>query len=77
MDDFADCYLSFVMVIVVCFVGGMLYYSMTVLWPRQSATFFVPADEPIMRGIYANIFPLGTLSKSLFPSIPILRLTKS
>ncbi|EHL01082.1 putative HC-toxin efflux carrier TOXA [Glarea lozoyensis 74030] len=63
---------GFVMVIVVCFVGGMLYYSMTVLWPRQSATLFVPADKPIMRGIYANIFPLGTLTVGLAGTFRLL-----
>ncbi|KAJ2904407.1 putative trichothecene efflux pump protein [Zalerion maritima] len=51
---------AFVMVIVVCFVGGMLYYSMNVLWPRQSQLFFVPANEPVMRGVYAMIFSCGT-----------------
>ncbi|KAB5513242.1 fungal trichothecene efflux pump [Coniochaeta sp. 2T2.1] len=51
---------GFVMVIVVCFVGGMLYYSMNVLWPRQSAQFFVPADDVIMRGLYSTIFSFGS-----------------
>ncbi len=27
---------GFTVLLVVCFVGGMLYYSMNVLWPRQS-----------------------------------------
>lgn len=57
---------AFVMVIVVCFVGGMLYYSMNVLWPRQSQLFFVSADEPILRGAYATFFSIGSWSKSLF-----------
>lgn len=48
------------MVIVVCFVGGMLYYSMNVLWPRQSQAFFIPEDAVIMRGVYAIIFSCGT-----------------
>ncbi|KAG9231277.1 fungal trichothecene efflux pump [Amylocarpus encephaloides] len=56
---------GFVMVIVVCFVGGMLYYSMNVLWPRQSATLFVPATEPILRGMYATIFSLGSFTGGL------------
>lgn len=50
----------FDMVIVVCFVGGMLYYSMNVLWPRQSQAFFIPEDAVIMRGVYAMIFSCGT-----------------
>lgn len=53
------------MLIVVCFVGGMLYYSMNVLWPRQSQAFFVGPDEIIMRGVYAVIFSCGTWSKLL------------
>jgi hypothetical protein len=51
------------MVIVVCFVGGMLYYSMNVLWPRQSQAFFVGPEEIIMRGVYATIFSCGTWSE--------------
>ncbi|KAI1879039.1 hypothetical protein JX265_003216 [Neoarthrinium moseri] len=51
---------EFDMIIVVCFVGGMLYYSMNVLWPRQSQLFFVGADTPIIQGVYAMIFSCGT-----------------
>ena len=46
---------GFTMLLVVCFVGGMLYYSMNVLWPRQSTLLFVPADRPIIAGVYANM----------------------
>lgn len=61
------------MVIVVCFVGGMLYYSMNVLWPRQSQAFFVPEDDIIMRGVYATIFSCGTWRKSsTFTELPSL-----
>lgn len=42
----------------------MLYYSMQVLWPRQSALLFVPANDPIMRGLYANLTLFGTWSKT-------------
>ena len=45
---------GFTMILVVCFVGGMLYYSMNVLWPRQSGLLFVPADKPIIAGVYAS-----------------------
>ncbi|ERS96211.1 hypothetical protein HMPREF1624_07120 [Sporothrix schenckii ATCC 58251] len=52
---------EFDMVIVVCFVGGMLYYSMNVLWPRQSQAFFIGADTPVvMKGVWAIIFSCGT-----------------
>jgi hypothetical protein len=38
----------------------MLYYSMQVLWPRQAALLFIPADEPILRGVYSNLTLWGT-----------------
>lgn len=38
----------------------MLYYSMQVLWPRQSGTIFASADQPILRGVYANLTIWGT-----------------
>lgn len=53
------------MVIVVCFVGGMLYYSMNVLWPRQSQAFFIPEGATVMRGVYAIIFSCGTWRMSI------------
>jgi hypothetical protein len=55
---------GFVAVIVVCFVGGMLYYSMTTLWPQMSAQFFLPANKPIMRGLYSTIFSFGSFRTS-------------
>ncbi|KAK6193988.1 hypothetical protein LQW54_011917 [Pestalotiopsis sp. IQ-011] len=51
---------EFDMIMVVCFVGGMLYYSMNVLWPRESQLFFVGSDTPILQGVYAMIFSCGT-----------------
>lgn len=51
------------MVLIVCFVGGMLYYSMNVLWPRQSQLLFTGPD-PIQKGIYAEMIPLGTFIAS-------------
>ncbi len=57
---------EFDMVIVVCFVGGMLYYSMNVLWPRQSQAFFIKADTPVvMKGVWAIIFSCGTWTAGL------------
>lgn len=49
--------------VVVGFCCGMLYYSTQVLWPRQSALLFVPADDPIMRGVYANLTFWATWSE--------------
>ncbi|KIV81575.1 hypothetical protein, variant [Exophiala sideris] len=46
--------------VLVGFCCGMLYYSMQVIWPRESALLFVPADKPIIRGIYANLTTLAT-----------------
>ncbi|EXJ68957.1 uncharacterized protein A1O5_07889 [Cladophialophora psammophila CBS 110553] len=48
------------LLVLVGFCCGMLYYSMQVLWPRQSGLLFVPADDPIMRGVYANLTTWGT-----------------
>ncbi|KAB5585205.1 fungal trichothecene efflux pump [Coniochaeta sp. 2T2.1] len=56
---------EFDMVIVVCFVGGMLYYSMNVIWPRQSQALFVGPEDIIMRGVYATIFSCGTWTAGL------------
>ncbi|KPM41179.1 hypothetical protein AK830_g5379 [Neonectria ditissima] len=47
--------------LVVCFVAGMLYYSLNVIWPRQSALLWVPADRPIVRGVYSNMVSFGTI----------------
>lgn len=52
---------KFTSFLVVCFVAGMLYYSMNVIWPRQSALLWVPADKPIIRGVYANMVSFGTI----------------
>jgi MFS family permease len=57
----------FSMVLVVCFVGGMLYYAMNVLWPRQSQLLFTGPD-PIIKGLYAEMIPLGTISKYFDPA---------
>jgi hypothetical protein len=55
--------------VLVGFCCGMLYYSMQVIWPRQSSLLFVPADDLIIRGIYANITPLATWSKPIGDSV--------
>lgn len=31
------------------------------IWPRQSALLWIPADEPIIRGVYANMISFGTI----------------
>ena len=51
--------------VTVCFVGGMLYYSMNILWPRQSWLLFVPANQPIIAGVYANMVSFGTILAGL------------
>ncbi|KAK3114960.1 hypothetical protein LTR53_006186 [Teratosphaeriaceae sp. CCFEE 6253] len=56
---------GFTVILVVCFVGGMLYYSMNVLWPRQSGLLFVPAGQPIIAGVYANMVSFGTILAGL------------
>ncbi|KAL4937888.1 hypothetical protein BDV06DRAFT_226516 [Aspergillus oleicola] len=52
---------DFTSIIAVTFVGGMLYYSMNILWPRQSALLYVPTGDSIMQGLYANMFSFGTI----------------
>uniref|UniRef100_A0A8H7K3N3 Major facilitator superfamily (MFS) profile domain-containing protein n=1 Tax=Bionectria ochroleuca TaxID=29856 RepID=A0A8H7K3N3_BIOOC len=48
--------------LVVCFVAGMLYYSMNVIWPRQSALMFIPqGGDPIIKGVYANMVSFGSM----------------
>ena len=61
------------MVIVVCFVGGMLYYSMNVLWPQQSQAFFLSPEDVIMRGVYAIIFSCGTWGESFQSYLSFVR----
>ncbi|RDW65636.1 uncharacterized protein DSM5745_09375 [Aspergillus mulundensis] len=52
---------DFTSIIAVTFVGGMLYYSMNVLWPRQSALLWVPAGDSTLQGVYANMVSFGTI----------------
>ncbi|KAB5539473.1 fungal trichothecene efflux pump [Coniochaeta sp. 2T2.1] len=52
---------KFTSFLVVCFVAGMLYYSMNVIWPRMSGLLWIPADKPIIRGVYANLISFGTI----------------
>ncbi|KAF2188562.1 MFS general substrate transporter [Zopfia rhizophila CBS 207.26] len=52
---------DFTALLVVRFVAGMLYYSMNILWPRQSSLLFVPARNTIIRGVYANMVSFGTI----------------
>jgi hypothetical protein len=48
-------------ILTVVFIGGMLYYSSNVLWPRQASLLFAPAGEPIISGVYQNVFCFGTI----------------
>ncbi|KAL3469643.1 fungal trichothecene efflux pump [Aspergillus californicus] len=52
---------DFTSIIAVTFVGGMLYYSMTILWPRQSALLYVPPNNSTLQGVYANMVSFGTI----------------
>ncbi|KAL4812519.1 fungal trichothecene efflux pump [Aspergillus spinulosporus] len=52
---------DFTSIIAVTFVGGMLYYSMNVLWPRQSSLLYVPAGDSTLQGVYANMVSFGTI----------------
>ncbi|KIW86160.1 hypothetical protein Z517_01555 [Fonsecaea pedrosoi CBS 271.37] len=57
---------SFTAVLAVVFVGGMLYYSNAVLWPRISTLLFVPADDLILRGLYANMSALAVMVAAIY-----------
>ncbi|CAK7207013.1 hypothetical protein SEUCBS139899_009821 [Sporothrix eucalyptigena] len=52
---------KFTSFLVVCFIAGMLYYSMNVIWPRQSALLWIPANNTIIRGVYSNMVSFGTI----------------
>ncbi|KAL4919159.1 fungal trichothecene efflux pump [Aspergillus aurantiobrunneus] len=52
---------DFSSLIAVTFVGGMLYYSMNVLWPRQSSLLYVPEGDSIIQGVYSNMVSFGTI----------------
>lgn len=44
----------------------MLYYSNLVIWPRVSALVFIPANDIIMRGLYANMTSFSTTLAGLY-----------
>ncbi|KAL4868291.1 hypothetical protein BDV12DRAFT_185977 [Aspergillus spectabilis] len=52
---------DFTSIIAVTFVGGMLYYSMNILWPRQSSLLYVPAGDSTLQGVYSNMASFGTI----------------
>ena len=52
---------QFVAILVVVFIGGMLYYSANIIWPQQAVLLFAPANNPILTGVYQNIFNFGTI----------------
>ncbi|KAL2794843.1 fungal trichothecene efflux pump [Aspergillus keveii] len=57
---------DFTSLIAMTFVGGMLYYSMNILWPRQSALLYVPPGNSTLQGVYANMFSFGTILAGIF-----------
>lgn len=65
---------GFTMLLVLCFVSGMLYYSMNVLWPRESGLLFVPENKPIIAGVYANMVSFGTIIAALLVAIVCSRI---
>ncbi|OAA54358.1 Fungal trichothecene efflux pump [Niveomyces insectorum RCEF 264] len=57
---------EFTAVLVVIFVAGMLYYSNLSLWPRVSSLLFIPANNTIMRGVYAEITSFSTIMSAIY-----------
>ncbi|TVY89024.1 Trichothecene efflux pump [Lachnellula willkommii] len=47
--------------LVVCFVAGMLLYSLNVIWPLQSTLLFIPQNQTIIRGVYASLGSYGII----------------
>ncbi|OAG07378.1 MFS general substrate transporter [Paraphaeosphaeria sporulosa] len=61
------------MLYVVCFVGGMLYYSLNVTWPRQSQLLYTGPNK-IIQGLYAELIPLGSIASGLLVAFVIPRI---
>jgi len=57
---------SFTAILVVVFVAGMLYYSNLIIWPRLTSLIWIPADDIMKRGLYANISNLTTPLAALY-----------
>lgn len=52
---------KFTSFLVLCFVAGMLYYSLLVIWPRQSTLLFINSTDTIIRGVYASLVAYGNI----------------
>ena len=50
---------------VVMAIGGMQYYSNATLWNRLSQLLY--AGDEISKGLFAEVLPLGSVSKSPLP----------
>ncbi|KAF2113794.1 fungal trichothecene efflux pump [Lophiotrema nucula] len=57
---------DFTAILVVTFVAGMLYYSNLIVWPRLSALVWIPADDIMKRGLFANIANWSTPIAALY-----------
>lgn len=44
----------------------MLYYSMNVIWPRQSGLLWAPADQPVIRGVFSSMVAYGVILGSWY-----------
>jgi hypothetical protein len=44
----------------------MLYYSNLIIWPRLSSLIWIPADDIMKRGLFANISNLTTPLAALY-----------
>lgn len=59
-------YRRFTAFIIVCFVAGMMYYSLNVIWPPQSKLLFVQTDNTIIRGVYASLVVYGNMAAAYY-----------
>ncbi|OQV10594.1 hypothetical protein CLAIMM_14571 [Cladophialophora immunda] len=55
-------------------IANSLYYALGVIWPRQSALLYVPPDNIILRGIWANIPNCGTILGGWWSALVVPRL---
>ncbi|KIW02240.1 uncharacterized protein PV09_06393 [Verruconis gallopava] len=52
---------EFTAYLVLCFVAGMMYYSLSVIWPSQSTLLFINTSDTILRGVYASLIAYGNV----------------
>jgi hypothetical protein len=52
--------------LVLCFIAGMPYYSLNVIWPQQSTLLFINTTDTIIRGVYASLITYGNVAAGYY-----------